>query len=277
MDEITRNLVSGVRTFRIYTKEEADELKIRYKPWREVDEGEWALSDDGYVAECYMVRRYEARRRRRKTQERFIRLAFGAYWVSKNSRCVYGIRRSTGDYSSSRPQPWGERESRRRIVKTIVKMYALMYIRNNVDWRKLGVMFRPKDRIPEASAKKLFKQPEIKEMVEKELKKIFTDNGVDEKYVLDLYKDVVAKAKDKEQLTTMLRVADTLADMLRMTSEAQIATPPSGRGLLAGMVIDERTAELMDSEDRKLREIESARKREGKDGIIEDADFSDPV
>ena len=35
----------------IYTKEEADEAGIKYKPWVECEKGEFGLSDDGYVTE----------------------------------------------------------------------------------------------------------------------------------------------------------------------------------------------------------------------------------
>jgi hypothetical protein len=275
VDELTRNLKTGTRTFRIYTKDEADELKIPYKPWREVGVGDWALSDDGYVAECYVRKDYEGHLGKVNT---FLRLAFGAYWTTAESKCVYMERKVTGDYSSTRPQPWGEREARRPIVKQIVKMYVAMWLRGKgIDWKKLGLMYRKDQKLPDATARRLFRQPEIREMVNKELKKIFTENGVDEKYVLELYKGVVDKAVEKEQLQTILRVADTLADMLHMTSESQAQQLPTG-GLLAGMVVDDQTARLMEAEDKKLAELragEVKRKKEEWDEGIQDAEYSE--
>ena len=276
MDEITRELRTGRRTFRVYTKEEAEELGIQYKPWEQASAGDWVLSDDGYVAECYSCKEYRKVSKKGKIRvDRFVRLAFGAYWVNKNTKCEYGLRRMTGDFCSTRPQPWGERESRRKHVKHVIRLYAQMWLNNTVDLVKLGKIYAPKQRIPEASIKRLLRQPEIKEMVSKELKKIFAENGIDEKYVLELYKGVAKKAGEKENLSTLLRVADTLADMLRMTSETQDVEQPRG-GLLAAGVVDESVYELMDREDKEMRKLKSAKEeKEKEDEGITDADYDD--
>ena len=54
----------------IHTRDEADELGIDYVPWEDATEGQWAFTDDGYVAEC--IRRWDAGKRSR------IDLSFGA-------------------------------------------------------------------------------------------------------------------------------------------------------------------------------------------------------
>jgi hypothetical protein len=275
VDTIVRNLRTGKRTFYVYTKEEAEERGIQYKPWTEGVAGDWVLSDDEYVAECYSHKEYRMVSKKGKIRiDRFVRLAFGAYWVNKNTKCEYGLRRMTRDFNTTRPQPWGERVSRRKIVKHVVRIYAQMWLNNKVDLVKLGKIYRPKDKIPEASVKVLLRQPEIKEMISKELKKIFQDNGIDEKYVLELYKSVAGKAKEKENLSTILRVADTLADMLRMTSETQEQEMPRG-GLLAAGVVDESVYQLMESEDKKMRELKEAQTQREEGEAIDDAEFID--
>lgn len=275
MDIITRNLRTGRREFRVYTKEEADELSITYKPWAEGVAGDWVLSDDGYVAECYSFKEYRMVSKKGKIRiDKFVRLAFGAYWVNKNTKCEYGLRRITRDFCTTRPQPWGERESRRKIVKHVIRLYAKMWLNNTVDLAKLGKIYAPKQLIPEASIKRLLRQPEIKEMVSKELRKVFQENGIDEKYVLELYKKVAGKAEEKENLSTVLRVADTLADMLRMTSETQEQEQPR-TGLLAGSVVDESVYELMDSEDKKMRELKAAEEQRKEEEAIGEAEFVD--
>ena len=40
------------QTFRVYTKEEAKGKGLKWKHWGEAKEGEYGISDDGYVAEC---------------------------------------------------------------------------------------------------------------------------------------------------------------------------------------------------------------------------------
>jgi hypothetical protein len=276
VDEIVRDLRTGRRTFRVYTKEEADEAGIQYKPWEHGRAGDWVLSDDGYVAECYLCREYRKVSKKGKIRvDRFVRLAFGAYWINKNTKCEYGLRKMTGDYSTTRPQSWGEREARRKHVKHVIRLYARMWFNNTVDLAKLGRIYAPKQRIPEASFRRLLRQPEIKEMVNRELKQIFRDNGIDEKYVLELYKNVARKAGEKENLSTLLRVADTLADMLRMTSETQEPEQQRG-GLLAEGVVDEGVYQLMDQEDQKMRQIKSAQEvKDREDEAVTDAEYDD--
>ena len=40
------------QTFRVYTKAEAKGKGLKWKHWGEAKEGEYGISDDGYVAEC---------------------------------------------------------------------------------------------------------------------------------------------------------------------------------------------------------------------------------
>ena len=39
----------GAKTYEIYTQEEADKEGLEYNHWRDAGEGQWALSDDGFV------------------------------------------------------------------------------------------------------------------------------------------------------------------------------------------------------------------------------------
>ena len=53
MYEVTINHKTGSKTYKVYTKEEAETNNIEYKPWNEAREGEWGINDDNYVSECY--------------------------------------------------------------------------------------------------------------------------------------------------------------------------------------------------------------------------------
>ena len=53
MYEVTINHKTGSKKYKVYTKEEADTNNIEYKPWNEAREGEWGITDDNYVSECY--------------------------------------------------------------------------------------------------------------------------------------------------------------------------------------------------------------------------------
>ena len=45
-----RHRDKGLRQYSIFTKEEADNEGIEYKHWKEAEIGDYAISDDGYVA-----------------------------------------------------------------------------------------------------------------------------------------------------------------------------------------------------------------------------------
>jgi len=49
MDKISRKINGKVKEYSVYTLEEAKE---DYVHWKLAEEGDWANTDDGYVAEC---------------------------------------------------------------------------------------------------------------------------------------------------------------------------------------------------------------------------------
>ena len=52
MDTIKRRIAGKVRSYEVYTKDEANKLGYAYIDWRHADEGDLAVSDDGYVSDC---------------------------------------------------------------------------------------------------------------------------------------------------------------------------------------------------------------------------------
>ena len=50
MDKIKRKVNGINKIYHIYHYEEKPDMK--YKHWRDVDKGEYGISDDGYIGEC---------------------------------------------------------------------------------------------------------------------------------------------------------------------------------------------------------------------------------
>ena len=48
----------GKKAYTVYTEPEAKTLDLKYKHWKEAEEGEYALSDDGFVAEVIKRKLY---------------------------------------------------------------------------------------------------------------------------------------------------------------------------------------------------------------------------
>ena len=75
MYEITiKHRQKGTRTYNILTKSEADEESLEYKHWTTAEIGDYALTDDNYVALVLQKKIYEANN---GTSNHYIRLPFG--------------------------------------------------------------------------------------------------------------------------------------------------------------------------------------------------------
>jgi hypothetical protein len=71
----------GPTDYIIYTKDEANLAKIPYKHWQKSNQGEYALTDDDYVAKIIKKKEYEDKQGRNSWYYRF---AFGyIMWDSK--------------------------------------------------------------------------------------------------------------------------------------------------------------------------------------------------
>ena len=64
MYNITINHKKGekIRTYTVYQKQEADEEQVRYVYWKKAEIGDYALSDDGYVAKVLNKAEYPGNR-----------------------------------------------------------------------------------------------------------------------------------------------------------------------------------------------------------------------
>jgi|ETNvirenome_6_85_1030632.scaffolds.fasta_scaffold38177_3 hypothetical protein len=212
----------------VYSESEAKAERIEYKAWSECNKGDWGVSDDGYVSEClnvlptkftdFMLFPY-ARAFRGQ------RLSFIPHWESKN---FYSVSAKT----------WAEMEAKRNRTRHAVALYA-QYLNAGIkpDWMKIGRVYRPDQKKPDLTAKRLFKQKEVKQMVDKEMARIFEDRGVSKGSVLDMRLDAIGIAKKKSDPSNMLRGVEGLETLMDMK--------PSTKTVTDTIQID-RTAEIRD-------------------------------
>ena len=64
----------GAKTYEIYTQEEADKEGLEYNHWRDAGEGQWALSDDGFVSKVITKKSYKSNNR---IDNVYLRFAWG--------------------------------------------------------------------------------------------------------------------------------------------------------------------------------------------------------
>ena len=72
--------------------------------------------------------------------------------------------------------------------------------------------------------KRTIKTDRFQTMIREELQTILNDHGLTEEYTLDLLKDTIKKAKDKGDVTNLMRAVDNLQDMHGMKDKHLVKT-----------------------------------------------------
>lgn len=231
MDRVTRRFKGELKVFPIYTTQEADEAGLVYHPWQECANGDWGVSDDGYVAECLQRVEYTDKKKRTKT---IVVYPFGRVFTGPKAKLLYEIRRTSRNFYSLSNKPWVELEAKKTRTKNAVSLYVQMLLGGRINWVKLGKAYRPDQLIPEATVRRLFKQDRIKKMVNDELKTILENLGITQEDVLKTYQKAIQLAQDKGDASAMIKGADRLAPLVGIFSHPkQIGPGPSDEDLMS--------------------------------------------
>ena len=213
MDTIKRKIGGKMETFSIYTKDEANEKGFAYIEWKHADEGDYALSDDGYVSQCTKKRIYKGNTN--------LVFPFGQVFVNNNARLLYEKHKESGDYTSVSHRTKWEQDNTKTRTKRFVETYVKMYLGGKVQWDILGKIYDPGDNNPAARAKYVIKRKHIKELVDQEVDKHLKLHGITPGTVLDLLKKAAKIAEAKNDPGNITRVAEQLIDILGMKAKDQ--------------------------------------------------------
>lgn len=184
------------RDFPIYERKEADDAGIPYKEdYRDARAGDWALSTDGYVLECY--RYTEARKKKggkvkKHLVTRFYSFAVGVQPITENrntgriEKRDYFVKPFLDEgvgYSYASPRKWSEQESRNTRAKTAMALYTQYHVeeKGKPTWEQLlqvGDLYRPGNRMSVIHFKRFLKTDEGQKLFMEELKKILEDKEI---------------------------------------------------------------------------------------------------
>lgn len=194
-----------------YTQEEARERGFEVVHWRDATTpGQYAVVDDGWVSQVLRVRQSE-----RDPKDRRIDLPFGRRWVTQKDPWHFA------DWKLQLVQQGRRGEVKRTRMINLVRMYVAMMQCGRIDWDELGEVFDPKQRVPKARVKMMFKRAEVQSLIREELRKVYADNGVDEDFVVKTWKDAVEIAKKRNSAMALKGLIDTAIDLLDMKPEKQ--------------------------------------------------------
>ena len=215
-------------SYKVYKEEEAQSNQIKYKYWRDANEGEYGLSDDKYVAKVISKSIY-------KPTSVYIRFPYGYTFFNPNYTSVMlnaNGRRANNTISGK--THW-EVISNGQKMKNLAMVYA-----QTMDYDKTieHVIKEPTDN-QKIMWKRRMKKEKFKDMVRDELQKLLKEHGLTEAYTLDLLEETIKKAKDKGDVTNLMRAVDNLQDMHGMKDKHLVKTVESLEATSNVKLIDE--------------------------------------
>ena len=200
-------------TYKILKKEEADSENIQYRHWKKAGEGEYGISDDNYVAKVISKSVYNPTRV-------YIRYPYGYTFFNPKYESVSlkASGRKSNTTISGKTQ-W-EVLSNGQKMKNLAMVYA-----QTMDYNKAieHVLDNPTNN-QKVMWKRRMKKEKFKDMVRDELQKLLKEHGLTEDYTLQLLEETIRKAKDKGDVTNLMRAVDNLQDMHGMKDKHQVKT-----------------------------------------------------
>ena len=181
---IKRRIEGKTAYYDILTKQQADQQKVDYVYWKDAEVGEYAITDDDYVAVCYARNDYTDKQGQCKT---FVKLTCGVGWTSRFTKINFEENHKYGVYSKTNPKrTWDQEEAGTTRAKNTVTAYAQMLLTDGkVDYNTLGKIYRPDQKIPIATVRRFLKQRVAKKMVEEKLKEILAKKSISKEFAVD--------------------------------------------------------------------------------------------
>ena len=214
---ITHRGDDGPTTYKVYRESEAKKENIGYVYWKKAEKGDYAVSDDGYVAMVISKREYPSNHDIPNTYLRFPwgYTFFNAKYPSKKLN-VKGRKTNVTFTGKS----YIEVQSGQDKMKNLATMFALKPDYDlAIEWA-LGAVTDNERR----KWKRTMKSEIFKNMVKDELQGLLTEHGLTENYTLELLEETIKLAKDKKDITNLMRAVDNLQDMHGMKEKHLVKT-----------------------------------------------------
>ena len=216
----------------IYKEKEAKERNITYKPWKNADAGDNAITDDGYVASVLSRREYTDNTGRKNI---YMRFPFGYTFFSPKhkTRPLKALGRKTNVTMTGKS--YLEVQSKQKKMKALAMMFALKPDYDQaIEWALGEINDSQKRRWKRTMKSEIFQG-----MVREELAKRLTEHGLDEDYTLDLLKEAIELAQGKKDISNLLKAVDNLQDMHGMKEKHILKTTDTIEAFSSVKLIDE--------------------------------------
>jgi hypothetical protein len=221
-----------VTTYTIYRSGEAKQKDIEFKYWKDAETGEYAISDDDYVAKVISRREYTGNR---GFSNIYLRFPWGYTFFSpkypSKKLNVKGRKTNTTFTGKS----YIEVQSGQDKMKNLSAMFALKPDYDlAIEWA-LGAVTDSERR----KWKRTMKSEVFKTMVREERQKLLQDHELTEDYTFELMKETIELAKEKKDVSNLMRVVENLQDLHGMKDKDMVKTVDKLEVGSASRLIDE--------------------------------------
>ena len=184
----------GPTDYIIYTKDEALKNKVPFRHWQKAEQGEYALTDDNYVARLIKKKEYEASKDGRKSY--YFRFPFGyimwdSKYPTKKLNCGGRVTNTTMTGKN-----WLEVRCGSNDYQDLAFWAAVTENRDVAIDKVYGSVSTGKRR----KLKRHMRTEAFKTMKRDEAQKLLSDNMMDADYFIDLMKQGVEIALKKEDV-----------------------------------------------------------------------------
>jgi len=226
----------GKVTYSIYTKKEADKNNIEYKYWKEAEKGEYAITDDNYVAKIIQKKKYDSNN---GVVSYYVRMPFGYAFHSPKypNQSLNADGRLSNHTLSGKPQL--EVRKGTQEWKNLAMVYSVCFD------MELAIEQVYENPSPSKirTAKRWMRTQEFKSMVKDELKEVLAEKGHNRSKTIDLLDEALSMAKAKNDVTNFLRVVENIQDMLGMKDKTVTKTTTQLEATQTRKLLDEISEE----------------------------------
>ncbi len=210
------NHKTGKKWYSIYSKTEAQEKDLSFSHWKEAQEGEYALSDDDIVALVIKKTTYPHAKTGKDTV--YLRFPWGYFMYQpfyKTKKLLAEGRKSPHTFTGKTGL---EVEAGQSKMKNLAMFYARLWDDNLAIDTVLGSV-TPSQRF---RWQKKMKTEVFRDMVRDELEGLLEKHGKTKGYTLELLDEVIQMAKEKKDVTNLMRAIENLQDMHGMKDKKQV-------------------------------------------------------
>ena len=221
-----------VTTYTVYRAKEAKENDIQYKYWKDAEKGDYAISDDDFVAKVINRREYPGSR---NANNIYLRFPWGYTFFSPkypSKKLTVKGRRTNTTFSG---KSYIEVQSGQDKMKNLSAMFAIKPDYDlAIEWA-LGAVTDSERR----KWKRTMKSEVFKSMVREERQKLLQDHELTEDYTFTLMKETIELAKEKKDVSNLLRVVENLQELHGMKDKDMVKTVDKLEVGSASRLIDE--------------------------------------